>query len=224
VERDSYAIWWYNKLRRPAVNLEKFNDSYARDLQTQLTENGKRLWVLDITSDLGIPSYVAIAHWVKDGAEYAEFGSGSHFDARIAMLRTLTELNQFLSIEDMEGGSRQQGTLDGITPLRIEEHPYLLPSDEEVVEVEFGSKFSRLETREQVAECIRSVAKHGMDFLVLDQTRPDIEASVARVIVPGMRHFYRRYGPGRLYDVPVKLGWLDRPLKEDELNQFFPHT
>jgi ribosomal protein S12 methylthiotransferase accessory factor len=224
VERDSYAIWWYNKLRRPAVNLEKFNDSYARDLQTQLTETGKRLWVLDITSDLGIPSYVAIAHWIKDGAEYAEFGSGSHFDARIAMLRTLTELNQFLSIEDMEGGSRQQGTLDGITPLRIEEHPYLVPSDEEVVEVEFGSKFSRLETREQVAECIRSVAKHGMDFLVLDQTRPDIEASVVRVIVPGMRHFYRRYGPGRLYDVPVKLGWLDRPLKEDELNQFFPHT
>jgi ribosomal protein S12 methylthiotransferase accessory factor len=224
VERDSYAIWWYNKLRRPAVNLDKFNDSYARDLQILLTESGKRLWVLDITSDLGIPSYVAIAHWVENGAEFAEFGSGSHFDARIAMLRTLTELNQFLSIEAIEGGSRQQGTLDGITPLRIEDHPYLLPSDEEVVEVEFGSKFSRLETREQVAECIRSVAKHGMDFLVLDQTRPDIEASVVRVIVPGMRHFYRRYGPGRLYDVPVKLGWLDRPSKEDELNQFFPHT
>jgi oxazoline/thiazoline synthase len=224
VERDSYAIWWYNKLRRPAVNLEKFNDSYARDLQTQLTESGKRLWVLDITSDLGIPSYVAIAHWIDDGNEFVEFGSGSHFDARIAMLRTLTELNQFLSIEELEGGSRQQGSLDGMTPLRIEDHPYLLPSEEEVVEVEFGSKFSRLETREQVAECIRSVAKHGMDFLVLDQTRPDIEAAVVRVIVPGMRHFYRRYGPGRLYDVPVKLGWLDKPLKEEEMNQILPHT
>ena len=61
-------------------------------------------------------------------------------------------------------------------------------------------------------------------FLVLDQTRPDIEAPVVRVIVPGLRHFYRRFGPGRLYDVPVKLGWLEKPLKEDELNPMFPHT
>ena len=63
------------------------------------------------------------------------------------------------------------------------------------------------------------VAKQaGLDFLVLDQTRPDIEVPVVRVIVPGMRHFYRRFAPGRLYDVPVKLGWLDRPTPESELN------
>jgi oxazoline/thiazoline synthase len=36
--------------------------------------------------------------------------------------------------------------------------------------------------------------------------------------VPGMRHFWRRLGAGRLYDVPVRLGWLDRPAREDELN------
>jgi len=30
----------------------------------------------------------------------------------------------------------------------------------------------------------------GYDFLVLDQTRPDVEVPVARVLVPGLRHFY----------------------------------
>jgi ribosomal protein S12 methylthiotransferase accessory factor len=45
-----------------------------------------------------------------------------------------------------------------------------------------------------------------------------------RVIVPGMRHFYRRFAPGRLYDVPVKLGWLDRPVAEANLNPVHPHT
>jgi hypothetical protein len=59
---------------------------------------------------------------------------------------------------------------------------------------------------------------------VLDQTRPDIEVPVVRVIVPGLRHFYRRLAPGRLYDVPVKLGWRDRPLAENELNPAHPHT
>ena len=47
---------------------------------------------------------------------------------------------------------------------------------------------------------------------------------MVRVIVPGLLHFYKRFGPGRLYDVPVKLGWLDQPLREDELTPFLPHT
>jgi ribosomal protein S12 methylthiotransferase accessory factor len=64
----------------------------------------------------------------------------------------------------------------------------------------------------------------GLDFLVLDQTRPDIEVPVARVIVPGLRHFYRRFAPGRLFDVPVKLGWRDQPLPENELNPLHPQT
>jgi hypothetical protein len=42
------------------------------------------------------------------------------------------------------------------------------------------------------------------------------------VILPGLRHFYRRFAPGRLYDVPVKLGWRDRPLTEEELNPLAP--
>jgi oxazoline/thiazoline synthase len=224
VERDAYAIWWYNELQRPAVDLARFEDSYVRDLQSQLTETGRRLWVLDITSDLGIPCFVAITHWIEDGKEYIEFGSGAHFDARIAMLRTLTELNQFMSMELMGSGSRLQGSLDGETPLRIADHPFLSPSGDEAVESSFDSKFGRLDTHEQVTACVKLAAREGLDFLVLDQTRPDIEVPVVRVIVPGLRHFYRRFAPGRLYDVPVKLGWRDRPLREDSLNPIFPHT
>jgi ribosomal protein S12 methylthiotransferase accessory factor len=41
---------------------------------------------------------------------------------------------------------------------------------------------------------------------------------VVKVIVPGLRHFWRRTAPGRLYDVPVKMGWLKESKKEDELN------
>ncbi len=224
VERDAYAIWWYNKLQRPAVDLGSFDDSYVRDLQIQLAETGKRLWVLDITSDLGIPSFVAVAHWMRDGSEYIEFGSGSHFDARIAMLRTLTELNQFMSMIEMGGDSRLQWSLDGMVPLRLADYPYLSPSKSPAVKWGADTKFGHLETNEQVTACVQLAGQQGLDFLVLDQTRPDIEAPVVRVIVPGLRHFYRRFAPGRLYDVPVKLGWLDRAIKEDELNPIFPHT
>ena len=53
---------------------------------------------------------------------------------------------------------------------------------------------------------------------MLDQTRPDIGMPVARTIVPGLRHFWARFAPGRLYDVPVKMGWREAPTAEKDLN------
>jgi len=224
VERDAYAIWWYNRVQRPELDLGQFDDSYVRDLRSQLADRGRRLWVLDVTGDLGIPTFVAITHWLKDGQENIEFGSGAHFDTRIALLRALTELNQFLSIGLMGGGKGDKSSLDGITPLRLQNYPYLTPGGKPAVQKDVERKFGGLDTREQVMACVKIAEQSGLDFLVLDQTRPDIEVPVVRVIVPGLRHFYRRFAPGRLYDVPVKLGWLDQPRPESELNPIHPHS
>ncbi len=221
VERDSYAIWWYNRVSRPELDLSHFDDSYVRDLQAQLAATGRRVWVIDITNDLGIPSFVAMSHSTDNGRDFVEYGSGSHFDARIALLRALTELNQFLSIGLM--GARDSGGSDE-EPFHLRDHPYLLPNGHSPIRPDFGSKFGRMDTRDQVLACVDIAKRLGLDFLVLDQTRPDIDVPVVRVIVPGLRHFYRRFGPGRLYDVPVKLGWLDKPRAESDLNPMHPHT
>jgi ribosomal protein S12 methylthiotransferase accessory factor len=224
VERDAYAIWWYNRLRRSEVDLDQFDDSYVRDLTTQFANHGRKVWVLDVTSDLGVPTYVAIMHWMKNGQQNIEFGSGAHFDRRIALLRALTELSQFLSIGLMGGGSGEKPSLDGVTPLKLENYPFLLPATHPVVSPELGIDVPLDSVREQVEASVEVARRAGHDFMVLDQTRPDVEVPVVRVIVPGLRHFYRRYAPGRLYDVPVKLGLLERPLSESELTPFQPHT
>ena len=223
VERDAYAIWWYNQSQRAEVDLDHFNDSYVQDLKNQLADTGRKLWVLDITSDLGVPTYVAILHWMQNGQENIEFGSGAHFDKRIALLRTLTELNQFLSIGFMDGGTGEKPSLDGITPLKLDNYPYLNPIKNP--SLPSGLEFGALDnTREQVLACVEIARRAGLDFLVLNQTRPDVEVPVVRVIVPGLRHFYRRFGPGRLYDIPVELGLRDHPIPESELTPFLPHS
>ncbi len=74
------------------------------------------------------------------------------------------------------------------------------------------------DTREDVEYCRGLVEARGMEFLVLDQTRPDIGMPVVRVIVPGMRHFWARFAPGRLYDAPVAMGRREHPLAEADLN------
>src|SRR3954471_22811213 len=223
IERDAYAIWWYNRLQRAELDLKQFDDSYVRDLQAQFADAGRRLWVLDVTSDLGIPTYVAIMHWMQNGHENIEFGSGAHFDRRIALLRSLTELTQFMSIGMMGGGSGEKPSLDGVKPLRLEDYPFLIPSDNPIVPPAPDLKVHD-NTRDQVNACVEIATQAGYDFLVLDQTRPDVEVPVVRVLVPGLRHFYRRFAPGRLYDVPVRLGLLDRPRLESELTPFLPHT
>ena len=69
-----------------------------------------------------------------------------------------------------------------------------------------------------IQHCCRCLEAKGLEVLVLNQTRPLVGLPVVKVVVPGLRHFWARFAPGRLYDVPVQLGLLDRPLREEELN------
>ena len=226
VERDAYAIWWYNKLELPEIDLDGCEYSYVRDLRTELSGRGRSLWALDATSDLGIPVVVAVAHWTKDGREHIEVAAGAHFDPRVAILRATTELNQFIAISQMRtrwGDAADEGDDYGMEPLPLSEHPYMRPNGK----VSFAgpgpfADFAQLDRREQVLTCVKLAEQHGLEVLVLDQTRPDVDVPVVRVIVPGLRHFYRRFGPGRLYDVPVKLGRRERPIREADVNPLFP--
>jgi len=224
VERDAYAIWWYNRLRCPEVDLDKLGDSYIRDLRTAFAAMDRSLWVLDVTSDLGIPSVIAVAHWTEDSREYIEFAAGAHFDLRIAALRAMTELNQFMAIDRMRRRGADVVDQDGSDALPLRKHAYVRPHGKAPARRVQFAKFASLDRRDQVLACVKLVKRFGLDFLVLDQTRPDIEVPVVRVIVPGLRHFYRRFGPGRLYDVPLKLGLRKRPVPEAELNPLHPRT
>lgn len=224
VERDAYAIWWYNRLRAPGIDLDRLGDSYVCDLRAAFAAMGRDVWALDVTNDIGIPVVVAVAHWKDDGREFIEVAAGAHFDQRIATLRAMTELNQFLAIEKLRGRPAGSGGEDGGDPLPLRKHPYLRPEGKAPARRSVFKNFAKLDRREQVLACVKHMAGKGFDFLVLDQTRLDVEAPVVRVIVPGLRHFYRRFGPGRLYDAPVALGLRKRPARERDLNPLFPRT
>src|SRR5262249_48283555 len=147
-----------------------------------------------------------------------------HFDPRIALLRALTEVNQFLSIGLMGARNASPSHHDGDTPFYLRDHLYLTPNGFPPARPDGRSNFGALDKPEQVMACVNRARENGLEFVVFDRTRADIEVPVVRVIVPGLRHFYRRFAPGRLYDVPVKLKLRDRPLSENELNPLHPQT
>jgi ribosomal protein S12 methylthiotransferase accessory factor len=223
VERDSVGLWWYNRLRRPAVDLDSFDEPYIQELRRQYQKLNREVWVLDLTSDLQIPAFAAISRRTDQAAEHIMLGFGAHFDPRIGVLRALTEVNQFVAlwkgIDLTDEEKREDPELwRWLQTATVANQPYLVADDAPPrTRSDYGQTWSD-DVREDVLRCQQIVERQGLEMLVLDQTRPDLGLPVAKVIVPGIRHFWARYAPGRLYDVPVKLGWRQQPLAEDQLN------
>jgi oxazoline/thiazoline synthase len=219
VERDSVAIWWYNRLQRPAVDLESFQDPYLAELSAYYQERGREFWVLDLTVDLGIPVFAAISRCIQ-GKEIIVAGYGAHLDPNIALMRAVTEMNQFLSRVEIQYPDRLEAGLDQwLTNADLENQPYLAPDIQATPKVysDYPQCWSD-DLRQDILNCVAIAKSQNLETLVLDQTRPDIGLNVVKVIVPGLRHFLPRLAPGRLYDVPVKMGWLTASLAEEQMN------
>ncbi|BAY91228.1 MULTISPECIES: TOMM precursor leader peptide-binding protein [unclassified Tolypothrix] len=220
VERDSVAIWWYNRLQRPSVDLASFNEPYLLDLQAWYATQQRELWVLDLTTDLNIPAFAAVSRYIGGEQEYIIAGYGAHFDAKIAILRAVTEVNQMGGhLPEKYPPTNADSALNyWFTHASITNQPYLAPSQAPAKQAADYTQQWSDDIHQDVLNCVEIVSKVGLEMLVLNQTRPDIGLPVVKVVVPGLRHFWSRFGAGRLYDVPVKLGWLSAPLAEEQMN------
>ena len=224
VERDSIAIWWYNRLQRTGIDLSRSGDRWITDLIEEYRSNGREVWALDLTADLGISCVVALSRLVDGETERILFGFGCHLDPRIAVQRSLAEMNQMLGIADADLDSADDGLGDGETlqwmkTATLANQPYLQPDPNQPLRrPDRLSEHHSGDLLLDIQHCCRCLEAKGLEVLVLNQTRPLVGLPVVKVVVPGLRHFWARFAPGRLYDVPVQLGLLDRPLREEELN------
>jgi ribosomal protein S12 methylthiotransferase accessory factor len=225
VERDAVALWWYNRVRRPGLDMDSFGDPYLERLRTFLHAHGREFWVLDLTADLGIPVFASVTRRTAGLPEQIMPGFGSHLDPKIALLRAVTEMNQMLSSPLLgrpeKGADREPmdpDTAHWLETATTANQSYLLPAEGPPRTAASYPQAWTDDVADDVRACQALVERAGMEMLVLDQTRPEVGLPVAKVIVPGLRHFWARLAPGRLYDVPVRLGWLPRPLAEPELN------
>ena len=220
VERDAVAIWWYNKVQRPALEIDFVNEPFFGRLKEFYRLHGGEFWVLDLTNDLEIPVFAALGRSFRSNQEKLSFGFGAHLEARTAIFRALTEMSQtqpyLLSGKEERENPMFREWWKRITTKSL---PFLLP-DRTLTQKKISEYpgISSEDLREEVNFCVETARKYNLETLVLDQTQPDIAMPVVKVMVPGLRHMLPRFGPGRLYDVPVKEGWLQHPVQESQLN------
>jgi len=213
VERECASLWWYNRVRRPRVDTASFDLPYSAAVRNLYGAIGRSVTVLDITADRHIPTFVALSRSEDPLRDDYTFGFGAHFDPQTAITKALTEMTQFLPV--VVSGRDPVCFLSGDTGKA--DTSFLMPDEQ--VAATTRCDFSPAASRQQdVLSCTELVRSWGLEMLVLDQTREDVGMPVVKVVVPGMRSWWARFAAGRLYTLPVQIGWLGEPRTEANLN------
>ena len=213
VERDATAMWWYHKLRKPAVDWLTFNSPLVAAVDEAMERMGMKLMILDLTNDLGIPVFAANLFSCSESLRFKSIGLGCHRDPNIALERAVSELGQFWRTRDMDESSlRFQRSPDSREPF-LQTDPRQAPKNPS----DFATH-DRQDFLEDIDDMVRLLSDRGLEMVIMDLTRPDVGFPVARVIVPGMVHFWPRFGCRRLFEVPKAAGWINKDAGEDDLN------
>jgi ribosomal protein S12 methylthiotransferase accessory factor len=216
IERDAVAIWWYNRVSRPGIELTDCSDRIAA-LVEHFEESGRRIHVLDISTDWGIPVSVAVSSRT-DGHEVT-FGAGAAIDWEESVWRAVAEAAQHTALwqgrpEDDDISVDVEFWMSQVT---LHGEPYMQPAG--LIKPFLGRRRRSSEPASSLLQkCVQRAEDLHLDVIMLNSTRPEIGVPVARVCVPGLRPWWPRFAPGRLYEVPIKLGWRSVSITEPELN------
>jgi thiazole/oxazole-forming peptide maturase SagD family component len=219
VERDAVAIWWYNRLIRPTLDRVDLGEPLVMAYADWASDRGRVLRLHDLSHDLGFCVVAAISHDISGGA--ISLGFGAALSSVEAARHAVGELAQFeTNVALVEARIAAHGESD----LTIEARALLSwwRSARLVDHPNFAGTgpIAPKSAHEPISlqSCLEICRQHSLEFLALDLTRASTGIPVVRVLVPGLRPKWARFAPGRLYEVPVQLGWRQSPAAPSELN------
>lgn len=219
VERDAAAIWWWNRLPRPAVRLDAIDsamddamadaigDAFIDRVEAALAERGRGLVALDLTTDLRIPVIAAIS-WRHADRRRVVVGLGAGLTRASALRRAVGELMQ-RAVTELTSAPVTSLPDDAyerwLSEVCLDEHPQLQPMGVAGADDAPGS----------LAEAVRRLVAAGHEPHAIDLAPDALRPPVVRVVVPGLCSLRRQLGARRLFEVPVRLGWRADEPDED---------
>jgi ribosomal protein S12 methylthiotransferase accessory factor len=194
VERDAVALWWRGGRRPRAVPPDSEAGIAAAAFLAQLRQDnpaGRHSFLLDITSDIGVPTVAAVSF----GADGRGFCCGTAARATLAAaargaLLELCQMEAARELVRMKREARGDAALNAIDASHLQRyqgihaelcgllHPETAPS----LAVELSAE-SRGVTPRQLLE---PLAAAGFDPLVLDLSRARYGTNLCRVVCPGL--------------------------------------
>lgn len=251
VERDSFLLTWYAKLRLPRLDLSSAYDKELQLMVDRIREvAGYDLHFFNSTMEHAIPSVWAAAKNRRSEGVNLICAAGANPDPVRAVKSAIYELAGMMVRHDeilANNRPKYEAMLQDSSLVRtMEDHGILygLPEAEERLDFlladdrplrtfaeEFKEPLKNTDLKEDLQDVLQRFRQLNLEVIVVDQTTPITKRNglfCVKVLIPGMlpmtfgHHLTRVRGLERVLKVPMKLGFIKQPLSYEQLNPY-PH-
>ncbi len=191
IERDAWSIFEMTHKNYSQINIDSIESDLINEIIDKFESQGIKIKLMDFTADINIPTIAASADdTVTRDAGLLTLGIGTHLDPEVAILRALTEVAQSRATQ-INGAREDTVRADFAREAGYERmkriNKYYFRQEEEQINLSDIENKSTTSIDEDIdivkEELIANDIKH---VLYTDLTRPEVDVSVVRVIIPEM--------------------------------------
>ena len=191
IERDAWSIFELTHKNYAQIDVESIESNIILDIIDKFESEGIKIKLMDFTADIKIPTIAASADdTITKDAGLLTLGMGTHLDPEVAILRALTEVAQSRATQ-INGAREDTVRADFAREAGYERmkriNKYYFKEEENKIslkDIENKSTSSITKDIEIVKEEL--MANDIEKILYVDLTRPEIDVSVVRIIIPEM--------------------------------------
>lgn len=174
----------------PEVDVSNVEFPYARTLLQRFWEEEIPIMVKEITTDIGIPTFMATSvQWITHDYGYLAEGHGTHPDARIALVRAITEVAQTraANIHGARDDLRRMNYQMGST---AETKAWQFMHSGHSKDFRSVNSFENEDVLEDINLILKNLRSAGLTrAIAVNLTNHEIGIPVVRMIVPGLETF-----------------------------------
>ena len=191
IERDAWSIFELTHKNYAQIDLDSIESELVNDTVEKFESEGIKIKLMDFTADINIPTIAASADdTVTKDAGLLTLGMGTHLDPEVAILRALTEVAQSRATQ-INGAREDTVRADfareaGYERMKRINKYYFREEDEKIKLSDIENKSTSSITKDIEIVKDELIANDIEKILYVDLTRPELDVSVVRVVIPEM--------------------------------------
>ena len=191
IERDAWSIFELTHKNYSQINLDSIESELINDTIDKFESEGIKIKLMDFTADVKIPTIAASADdTITRDAGLLTLGIGTHLDPEVAILRALTEVAQSRATQ-INGAREDTVRADFAREAGYERmkriNRFYFKQEETQIDLGDIENKSTTSINEDMEIVKNELVDNGISkILYTDLTRPELDVSVVRVIIPEM--------------------------------------
>ncbi|GEM_PF-4878153 len=208
IERDAVGMWWYNELSLPEIKVKDLSSDFCFSVFNFFKHRGRLVHLLYAKTDYKAHTVIAVSS--DENGNDVNVGFGTGFVLKAAAERAMGELSQ-VTVFKYSGEQVSNSTLS------FSDNLCFLPNTKISFRELYDQDFE-FSNSSQAIEHIVQDAKEKGHSVIYTNMNSEFPMTVVKVVIPGLIKHYSRFGNPRLFDLPVKMGYLKAKKSEGELN------